>query len=298
MQLNFSKYEGIGNDFIIINNLDGSISLSKEQIGKLCHRNFGVGADGLILARPSKVADFFMDFYNSDGSIAEMCGNGIRCFAKYIADEGLSNKSTLNIETRAGVKTVDLLIDGGKVVGARVDMGEPVLDTQKIPVKYEANQLINQPISIDEPSQIDGALKVGGASSSSFYATCVSMGNPHCVIFVDDIRTAPVQSLGPKIETSSYFPQKTNVEFAHVVASDEIELRVWERGCGETMACGTGACASLVACVLNGKTERSATVHLPGGNLRISWDKKTNHVFLEGPAAKVFFGTIEIDDGS
>lgn len=278
MQLNFAKYEGIGNDFIIINNLDNSISLSQEQIAKLCDRNFGIGSDGLILARGSETADFFMDFYNSDGSIAEMCGNGIRCFAKYLFDEGLTNKTTIDIETRAGIKTIDFIFNDSAVAGARVDMGEPILETEMVPVKFNAGHLIGQTLTVN---------------GTSFQATCVSMGNPHCILFVEDLQTAPVRTLGPEVETSDHFPQKTNVEFVRVIDDNEIELRVWERGCGETLACGTGACATLVACALNNKTGRTAVIHLPGGDLNITWDED-NHVILEGPANRIFTGSIDI----
>lgn len=278
MRINFVKYEGIGNDFIIINNMGGTVSLNPKQIARLCDRNFGIGADGLIFARPSKVADFFMDYYNSDGSIAEMCGNGIRCYAKYLHDEGLTDKSTINIETRAGTKAIDLIFDGEKTSGARVDMGEPVLEASRVPVASGSKQVVNQQLSVD---------------GTSFSATCVSMGNPHCIMFVEDVKSAPVKELGPKVETSDYFPQKTNVEFVKVISEHEIELRVWERGCGETLACGTGACAALVACSLNDKTGRFATIHLPGGDLNIIWEDN-NHVILEGPANRVFTGTITI----
>ncbi|MBE0446708.1 MAG: diaminopimelate epimerase [Actinobacteria bacterium] len=278
MLLNFAKYEGLGNDFIIINDMGGAISLSPDQIARLCNRNFGIGADGLIFARPSALADFFMDYYNSDGSIAEMCGNGIRCYAKYLTDEWLTNKSTISIETRAGVKTIDLVVDNGNIIGARVDMGEPILEASRIPLVSNEERFINQPLTID---------------SSTIYATCVSMGNPHCIIFVEDLRKAPVLILGPKIEGSERFPQRTNVGFAQVVGENEIALRVWERGCGETLACGTGACATLVACALNNKTDRTATIHLPGGDLSITWGED-NHIIMQGPAARVFTGSIDV----
>ncbi|MCL6472485.1 MAG: diaminopimelate epimerase [Firmicutes bacterium] len=276
--MKFAKYEGIGNDFIIIDNLSGQISLSQEEIARLCNRNFGIGSDGLMFVRPSEVADFFMDFYNSDGSIAEMCGNGIRCFAKYLYDENLTDKTTINIETRAGIKIVELMLNHGRAVRAKVDMGEPILESSKVPVSADTERFINQPLIVDD---------------SEIKATCVSMGNPHCIIFVDDVKTAPVRTLGPKVEASKHFPQKTNVEFANILGRGEIELRVWERGCGETLACGTGACATLVACALNNKTDRSATVHLPGGDLKISWIDN-NHVILEGPANRVFTGIIDV----
>jgi len=278
MRLDFAKYEGIGNDFIIINNMEGTVSLNPEQIARLCDRNFGIGADGLIFARPSQIADFFMDYYNSDGSIAEMCGNGIRCYAKYLHDERLTDKNAINIETRAGIKVIDLIFDGDSASGARVDMGEPVLEASRVPVASESKQVVNQQLSVD---------------GTSFSATCVSMGNPHCIMFVEDVKSAPVKELGPKVEKSDYFPQKTNVEFVKVISEDEIELRVWERGCGETLACGTGACATLVACALNDMTGRFATIHLPGGDLKITWEEN-NHVILEGPANRVFTGMINV----
>lgn len=278
MLLNFAKYEGLGNDFILIKNLDGAIALTVEQIARLCDRNFGIGADGLIFARPSASADFFMDYYNSDGSLAEMCGNGIRCYTKYLVDEWLTDKSTLIIETRAGHKQVELVFDGGKAIGAKVDMGAPELAALEIPVRVEAEKAIDEQFTFGD---------------TIIRATCVSLGNPHCVIFVDDVKEAPVQTLGPVIETSDYFPQKTNVEFAQIISKDEIALRVWERGCGETLACGTGACATLVAAALNDKTGRFAVIHLPGGDLSVTWNEDDG-ILMEGPAKKVFAGSIDV----
>ncbi|HEY3374131.1 MAG TPA: diaminopimelate epimerase [Candidatus Aquicultor sp.] len=280
MRVRFIKYEGLGNDFIIVNNMDGMAALEPPQIAFLCNRHFGVGADGLIFIRPpqEKDADFFMEYYNSDGTAAEMCGNGIRCFSRFLWDEKLSDKSRLKIETRAGLKVVDMLVDGEKVTGASVDMGEPVLVPSVIPANYEGENVINKPIVID---------------GAQINATFVSMGNPHCVIFVDDLKTAPVQTLGPKIETSQYFPQKTNVEFVEVLGRNQISIRVWERGCGETLACGTGACAALVASSLNNKTDRSAVVNLLGGRLVIRWEDD-NHVTMAGAANRVFTGSIEL----
>lgn len=278
MLLNFAKYEGLGNDFILIKNLDGSIALTVEQIEGLCDRNFGIGADGLIFARPSVSADFFMDYYNSDGSLAEICGNGIRCYAKYLTDEWLTDKTTLNIETRAGYKQVELVLDGGRAIGAKVDMGTPELEALNIPVRVETERAINEQFTFGD---------------TTVKATSVSMGNPHFVIFVDDVKEAPVQTLGPIIETSDYFPRKTNVEFAQIISHDEIALRVWERGCGETLACGTGACATLVAAALNNKTGRFAVIHLLGGDLSVAWDEH-DHILMEGPASRVFTGTIDV----
>lgn len=313
MSIQFEKYHGLGNDFVIINNMDDSISLSEDQIAFICDRHFGIGADGLIFARPSKTAEFFMDYYNSDGSIAEMCGNGIRCYAKYLHDSGLTTKETIDIETRAGVLKIELVFgadgsscasaggcacnctstasgenagSGTKIAsGAKVDMGEPILEASKVPVVADTHS-----IKAAGERLVDGKFTVDG---ETFHATCVSMGNPHCVTFVEDTANAPVLTLGPKVETSRYFPQKTNVEFARIVSRGEIDLRVWERGCGETMACGTGACATLVAAVLNNKTDRSAVVHLPGGDLNIEW-AENNHVIMQGPATRVFSGSIDI----
>jgi diaminopimelate epimerase len=319
MNIQFEKYHGLGNDFVIINNMDDSISLSEDQIAFICDRHFGIGADGLIFARPSKTAEFFMDYYNSDGSIAEMCGNGIRCYAKYLHDSGLTTKETIDIETRAGILKIELVFgaagnsgantDGGagggasatsnvknmsgenadsevKIAsGAKVDMGEPILEASKVPVVADTHS-----IKAAGEQLVDGKFTVDG---ETFHATCVSMGNPHCVTFVEDTANAPVLTLGPKVEISRYFPQKTNVEFARIISRGEIDLRVWERGCGETMACGTGACATLVAAVLNNKTDRSAVVHLPGGDLNIEW-AENNHVIMQGPATHVFSGSIGI----
>jgi diaminopimelate epimerase len=298
--LSFVKYHGLGNDFVIINNLDDEIALSKEQISFICHRNFGVGADGLIFARQSKVADYFMDYYNSNGSIAEMCGNGIRCYAKYLFDENITDKETINIETRAGILSIDLVFSDDSsitktAIGAKVDMGIPILDAEKVPVRPDMVVLDESGFEKMEETVdtriVNGLFDVNG---TSLRATCVSMGNPHCITFVDDTTNAPVHSLGSAVETSDYFPQKTNVEFAKIISRNEIELRVWERGCGETLACGTGACATLVAGVLNDKTNRSAVVHLPGGNLNIEW-LSNNHIIMEGPATRVFTGNLFLE---
>jgi diaminopimelate epimerase len=300
LKIGFAKYHGLGNDFVIINNLNDDISLSEKQISYICHRNFGIGADGLIFARRSKVADYFMDYYNSDGSIAEMCGNGIRCYAKYLFDENITDKETINIETRAGTLSIDLLFSGDSAaiktaVGAKVDMGMPILDAEKIPVRPDMVMLNKdgpeKMVEVVDTHIVNGLFDISG---TSFRATCVSMGNPHCITFVDDTTNAPVHSLGPAVETSDYFPQKTNVEFAKIISRNEIELRVWERGCGETLACGTGACATLVASVLNDKTDRSAVVHLPGGDLSIEW-LSNNHIIMAGPATRVFTGNLFLE---
>ncbi|MCL4499539.1 MAG: diaminopimelate epimerase [Chloroflexi bacterium] len=274
----FAKSEGLGNDFIILNNYDGRIEMSPEVVVLLCDRRFGIGADGLMLVDRSHEADFRMVFFNSDGSIAEMCGNGIRCFAKYLHEHELMSSKTMTIETGAGVKTVDLVFDEGRVFGAKVDMGKPEFEASLIPIGGELGN--RNEITLE----IDGAPITG---------TCVSMGNPHFVIFVDDLKTAPVALQGSAIEVHTAFPQKTNVEFARVVSSTEIQLRVWERGVGETLACGTGACATAVASSVNGLTGVNTSVYLPGGRLDIEW-RGGDQVFMTGPAREVFTGLIDL----
>ena len=281
--MQFVKMQGIGNDFIIVECLnDNPISGDLAQLAiKLCDRNFGIGGDGLILVLPSQVADYRMRIINSDGSEAEMCGNGVRCFARYLYNRGLAN-GTVAVETLAGVKKVDIVNNADGSVAFKVDMGAPRLDAAEIPIAGYEGPVVSQP------------LKVGGVP---FTITCVSMGNPHCIIFLGDedipLDAMPVESIGPGIETHPSFPKKTNVEFIKVLNENEINFRVWERGAGITMACGTGACASVVAGVLNGILARKATVHLPGGDLLIEWPEGGS-VFMTGPAEEVFTGTVRI----
>lgn len=280
-EIEFVKSHGIGNDFVIIDCLDaGSNTASLVNLAaKLCDRHFGIGGDGLLLVLPSDKADFRMRIINSDGSEAEMCGNGIRCFAKYLFDRHLAGES-ISVDTLAGVKTVAVISADGKGTHFTVNMGTPRLNARDIPVTGYNGQVISKPLEVD---------------GTWFDITCVSMGNPHCVIFVDQskdaLRKLPLQSIGPRIENHPAFPRKTNVEFVQVLAEDEISVRVWERGAGETLACGTGACASLVASVLNAKTGRQVTAHLPGGDLRIDW-RDDGEVFMTGPAEEVFTGRI------
>lgn len=276
MKKQFIKSQSIGNDFIIFEDLNNELHFTKEEIARLCDRHFGIGADGLMIARPSQKADFTMLFFNPDGSQAEMCGNGIRCFAKYLYDDCLTNKTKILIETLAGIREVSLSIDNDKAMEATVDMGEPVFKPSEIPVKLEGDEIINQSLEIEEER-----VKI----------TCVSMGNPHCVIFVEEVVSAPVKTLGPLIENSAFFPKRTNVEFVQVINRNEIKMRVWERGAGETLACGTGACAAVVGGVKNELTERSVRVYLPGGNLNIKW-LETNHVIMTGSAEEIFRGEI------
>lgn len=279
--INFTKMHGLGNDYVYINDIEGKINDEKNLSIKISDRHFGIGSDGLILIRKSDVADFKMSMYNADGSEAQMCGNGIRCVAKYIYDNKLSDKKILTIETLAGVKTLELNVGSNDLVKeVTVDMGEPILEAKSIPVNSKKDDFIAQTISI-----LDKDFKV----------TAVSMGNPHAVIFVSNVSTFDVKKYGKALENNlSLFPEKANVEFIEIIDANNLKMRVWERGSGETLACGTGACASLVAGVLNGVCKRAATIYLLGGALNIKWDEKTNHVFLTGSATKVFDGCIKI----
>lgn len=284
MKLHFTKMHGLGNDFVILDNLKGKLRALPRLAKALCHRRFGVGADQLLVLCRSRRADFRMVIYNGDGSEAEMCGNGIRCLGKYIWDTILTNRRKskrlrqrdtmkhLAVETAAGIIRIE---KAGILV--KVDMGEPVLAPEKIPVKI--NQIINHPLRI---------------RNKTVKITCVSMGNPHAVTVVDDTASAPVDTIGPLMEHHRIFPKRTNVEFIRILSKNAIRMRVWERGAGETMACGTGASASAVASSLLGLTGRTVTVHLPGGKLRIQWSLQDNHVYMTGPAEKVFEGIIEI----
>ena len=283
MKINFVKMHGLGNDFILIDCLYkslGNSSFLSYLAKKLCNRNFGIGADGLILILPSSKADLRMGIFNYDGSEAQMCGNGIRCFAKYAYENKLVSKNKFTVETLAGIIIPELTISNNKILGVKVNMGIPKLRRRDIPMAGE-----------DTPTVVDEILKIN--PEQIFKISCVSMGNPHCIIFVDDVKSIPVDKIGPKIENHPLFPDKTNVEFIQVLNRKEINFRVWERGVGETLACGTGACASLVAGVLNKKTDRKATIHLPGGDLDILW-ADDEHVYMTGPAELVFRGEMEI----
>ena len=273
--LEFTKSQGLGNDFIVIEDLDGGVDLSSAAIKALCDRRFGIGADGLILAKGSESADYFMSYYNADGSIAEICGNGIRVLAKYIHDH-IEPRTALSLETGAGVKNVVLAVEDSEVISVAVDMGPPELTPTRIPVDTGLERFV------DEILEIEG---------TQYRLTAVSMGNPHVVNFVDEIAVAPVETSGPLLEESSLFPDKANIEFVEVKATDYLKVRVWERGVGETLACGTGACAALVAAHLNGRSGRSAQVELPGGVLLIEWLPEGN-IKMTGPAEEVFTGRI------
>lgn len=276
--MKFLKMHGAGNDFVVMEAMDGSFDqVDLPQLSRqICDRHFGVGADGLILVRPGSTADLRMQIINRDGSEAEMCGNGIRCFAKYAYDHGLWNQTTLRTETPAGTMVVELNIKGQVVESVRVDMGEPILEPSRIPVDV--------PDSDDRPVRVD--LHVDGGD---FRGHCVSMGNPHCVVYVDDLDTFPLTVAGPQIEHHPLFPRRTNVPFVQLHSDSELKVQVWERAVGATLACGTGGCASVVASHLLGLTGRDVTVRLPGGVLQILW-ASDNHVFMDGPAANVFEG--------
>ena len=286
MKINFVKMHGLGNDFILIDCLNKSLgdSLFLSYLAKkLCDRNFGIGADGLLLILPSSKADLRMRIFNYDGSEAQMCGNGIRCFAKYAYENKLVSKIKFTVETLAGIITPELIfqdLKDKKVLRVKVDMGTPKLRKKEIPMTGE-----------DTPTVVDETLKIN--SEQTFKVTCVSIGNPHCIVFVDDVQSIQVDEIGPKIENHPLFPEKTNVEFIQVLNKQEINFRVWERGVGETLACGTGACAALVASVLNKKTDREATIHLPGGDLDIRW-ADDEHIYMTGPAELVFKGEMSI----
>lgn len=280
--IKFTKMEGLGNDYVYIDctkqNLENASNLAKI----ISDRHFGVGSDGLILIKSSKKADFRMQMFNSDGTEAEMCGNGIRCVGKYVYDKGLTDKTTLKIETLAGIKVLNLNVEDGKVKTVKVDMGEPILDYKLIPAKdgkvYKSRDGIKfYKVNIN----IEGDLKE---------LTCVSMGNPHGIDFANNIEKLKIEKFGPIIEVDEHFPNKVNAEFIEILDKHNIKMRVWERGAGETLACGTGACASVVASFLNGYTERNVTVELLGGKLEIEWNKEDNHVYMTGPAETVFEG--------
>ena len=286
MELAFTKMHGLGNDFIVIEDLDAGLEFSPEAVQWFCNRHFGIGADGMILVRraTSPDADFYMHYVNSDGTLAEMCGNGVRCFAKYLVDREFVERdcNEIVVETLGGLKPISIARDDdGVLCLATVDMGAPKLSAEEVPTTLSGDPVLNVALETE---------------AGTFDVTCVSMGNPHCVIWVDDVETAPVRIVGPMIEEHPAFPNRTNVEFAQLDADGTIRLRVWERGCGETLACGTGACATLVAASLAEKVGREATIELPGGELAIRWDEDSGHVFMTGTALEVFTGTLPIGE--
>lgn len=276
--MEFTKMHGLGNDFIVVAGERALPDNASDLAVRLCNRFFGIGADGLVYILPSEQADFRMRIINSDGSEAEQCGNAIRCVAKYVYDNGLTDKKEITIETLgAGVQKVQLTVEGGKAQTVRVDMGEPILQGLQVPTTIDAERVIEHPIEVD---------------GREFKFTAVSMGNPHCVIYVDDAARFDLETWGPKLETHPLFPRKINVEFVTVHSRTQADMRVWERGAGPTLACGTGACATLVASVLTGATDRAATISLKGGDLLIEWNEADNHVYMTGPAAAVYRGSL------
>lgn len=279
--MKFTKMHGCGNDYVYVDCTQHMIENPEKVAIQVSDRHFGIGSDGLILICPSEVADFRMAMYNADGSEGAMCGNGVRCIAKYVYDHGLTDKTNISIETKGGIKYLDLTVENGKVVLVKVDMGKPILDPRQIPIAIEAEQVI------DEPVMVDG---------KEYRITGVSMGNPHAVVFVEDTDSLDLEKLGPLFENHPLFPDRINTEFVQVLNRREVKMRVWERGSGETLACGTGTCATATACVLGGKTEDALTVHLLGGDLLLFYDRQNDTIWMTGPAATVFEG--EIDLGS
>lgn len=277
--MKFTKMEGLGNDYVYVNCFEETVEDPKNVAIKVSDRHFGIGSDGLILIKPSKVADFCMDMYNADGSQSEMCGNGIRCVAKYVYDYGLTDKTSISVETLAGIKYLDLKIEDGKAVMITVNMGAPELIAKKVPVKSDKEKVIDEPILVD---------------GKEYKMTCISMGNPHCIVFVDDTKNFPLEEVGPLFESHEVFPNRVNAEFVQILDRKTVNMRVWERGSGETLACGTGTCATVVASCLNGHTEDEVTVHLLGGDLHIKWNREENLVYMTGPAKVVFDGEIEL----
>ena len=277
--MKFTKMHGIGNDYVYVNCLQEKVEDPSGTARKISDRHFGIGSDGLILIKPSEKADFQMDMYNADGSKGAMCGNGIRCVAKYVYDYGLTDKTSIAVETGSGIKYLDLTVENNKVTMVKVDMGEPDLTASHIPIKAQTEQVI------DESIEVDG---------KTYRITGVSMGNPHGVVFLDDIDSLDIEKIGPSFENHVRFPDRINTEFVQLDNRSHVRMRVWERGSGETLACGTGACAVAVACVVNGLTQREVTVSLRGGDLKICWDEKDGHVYMTGPATVVFDGEIEL----
>lgn len=284
--MKFTKMHGCGNDYVYVDCTKEVIPDIEATAIRVSDRHFGIGSDGLILIKSSEVADFEMDMYNADGSRGKMCGNGIRCVAKYVYDHGLTNKTEITVDTQAGIKTLQLTVCDGKVSKVRVDMGEPVLIPQEIPVKASVLGLADdrREAIVAQPFTV---------ANSSYDITCVSMGNPHCITFIDeDVRSFPLESIGPLFEKHELFPEGVNTEFVNIIDKEHLRMRVWERGSGETLACGTGACAVAVASYLNGFTGRNVDIELMGGHLEIAYDEATNHVFMTGPATEVFSGEI------
>ena len=277
--MKFTKMQGLGNDYVYVNCFEEKIENPPAVARYVSDRHFGIGSDGLIMINPSEVADFEMEMYNADGSRSEMCGNGIRCVGKYVYDYGLTEKEHISVETLAGIKYLDLTVEDGKVKLVKVDMGSPELVPENIPIVADGNRVIDEPINVN---------------GTEYRMTGVSMGNPHAVVYVEDVKGLDIETIGPAFENHERFPNRVNTEFVKVLDRNTVEMRVWERGSGETMACGTGACAVAVACILNGFTEDKVTVKLLGGDLQIEWDKEADKIYMTGPAEVSFDGEINL----
>ena len=279
--MQFTKMHGCGNDYIYVNGFEEKIEQNEkpELVKKLSDRHFGIGGDGVIFINPSKEADFEMEMYNADGSRSEMCGNGMRCVGKYVYDYGLTDQKEFSVVSAGKIKYLTLTVEDGRAVQIKVNMGSPILTPVEIPVIAEGETVVDQPIMV-----LDKEYKM----------TCVSMGNPHAVVFVDDVKEFPLNEVGPYFENHKRFPNRTNTEFVQVVDRNHIKMRVYERGTGETLACGTGCCASAVACVLNGLTDTKVYVEVLGGVIYIEWDREENQIYMTGPAVTVFEGEIDV----
>ncbi len=278
--MRFTKMHGCGNDYVYVDCFKEIVDNPGETAKYVSDRHFGIGSDGLILIKPSDVADFRMAMYNADGSEGKMCGNGIRCVAKYVYDFGLTDQTKITVETLGGIKTLDLTVKDGKVCTVKVDMGEPILKTEDVPVIYPGKtQVVNEPFEV---------------MGETYHMTCISMGNPHAVTFVEDTASLDLEKIGPFFENHEAFPERVNTEFVQILDRQTVNMRVWERGSGETWACGTGTCATVMACILNGLTEDEVLVHLLGGDLTIRYDRESGHIFMTGPATTVFSGDIEL----
>ena len=281
--MKFTKMHGAGNDYVYISGFTEKIAQEEkpEWVRKVSDRHFGIGSDGAIFINPSDVADFEMEMYNADGSRSEMCGNGIRCVGKFVYDKGLTDKTQFTVVSAGKIKVLDLTVEEGKATQIKVNMGEPILEAMQVPVVSDSEQVIDEPIYISETDE-------------TYSMTCVSMGNPHAVVFMEDVENLAIEKIGPFFENHCRFPNRTNTEFVKVLDRNNVQMRVWERGTGETLACGTGCCATAVACILNGLTDEEVTVHVLGGRIKIFWDRESNLVYMTGPAETVFEGEIDL----
>ena len=273
--MKFTNMQGCGNDYVYVNGFTEQIKDKPAFVRAVSDRHFGVGGDGAIFINPSDVADFEMEMYNADGSRSEMCGNGIRCVAKFVYDKGMTNQEHISIVSAGQIKYLDLDVKDGKVANVKVNMGAPILRAKDIPVMSTMEESVDEPIVVQD---------------KEYRMTCVSMGNPHAIVFMDDVANLEIEKIGPYFENHAVFPNRTNTEFVEIVNRNRVNMRVWERGTGETLACGTGCCATVVACVLNGLTDTTVTVKVLGGEILIEWDREANLVYMTGPATTVFEG--------